>query len=262
MSDPPPLRDDCFALPPGVHWVPVEDALARLRAGLAPVAGVETVPLAAAEGRVLAADLHAARANPPCANSAIDGYGFAAASLAPDARALPLHPGRAAAGVPFAGTVPPGQALRILTGAMLPAGVDTVVLEEDCVTDGATVRFARAPKPRANTRPAGEDVRAGRAGAARRASPAPAGPRARRRAGLGAVAVRRPLRVGVLSTGDEIGPPARRSSRTRSTTRTAPCCSRCSSAGAWSRSISAMQATARARWRRRSTGGRPRRRRS
>ena len=87
-------------------------------------------------------------ANPPAANAAVDGYGFAHASLGAGPHVLPLVPGRAAAGAPFAGAVPPGRAVRILTGALLPEGVDTVVLEEDVARDGGTVRFARAPKPR------------------------------------------------------------------------------------------------------------------
>ena len=128
---PPPLRNDCFALPPGVDWVPVDAALARLRDGLSVRTGVEAVPIGAAGGRVLAEPLIAARANPPRANSAVDGYGFAHGSLAEAPHVLPLVEGRAAAGAPFEARVPAGAAVRILTGAILPEGVDTVVLEED-----------------------------------------------------------------------------------------------------------------------------------
>ena len=74
---PPPLRDDCFALPAGVDWTPVEEALAGLRARLRAVVGQESVPLYAALGRVLAADVVAKRSNPPLPNAAVDGYGFA-----------------------------------------------------------------------------------------------------------------------------------------------------------------------------------------
>jgi molybdopterin molybdotransferase len=202
----PPFRNDCFALPPGVNWVPVDEALARLRDGLGPVAAVETAPLAAAGGRILAADVAARRAHPPCANSAVDGYGFARAGLAPGPQELPLAPGRSAAGAPFGGAVPPGRALRVLTGARLPEGVDTVVLEEDVARDGAAVRFERAPKAGANTRAAGEDVAEGatvlRAG--RRLGPQDLALAAS--VGLGALPVRAALRVGVLSTGDELRP--------------------------------------------------------
>ncbi len=206
---PPRLRDDCFAMPQGVKWVPVDDALERLRAALVPITQTETLPVALASGRVLAADCIARRSNPPRPNSAVDGYGFAHAANGTGVQRLPLVAGRAAAGQPFGGTVPEGHAIRILTGAILPEGVDTVVLEEDCATDGATVAFDGPVKPRANTRKAGEDVTEG-------AVALSAGHRLRApdlallsALGIAEVEVFRPLRVGVLSTGDEIiGSPA------------------------------------------------------
>ncbi|ETX30317.1 gephyrin-like molybdotransferase Glp [Roseivivax isoporae] len=201
---PPRLRDDCFAMPQGVAWIPVDDALARLRAGLHAVTGSHTVPLADAGGRVLAREVTALRSNPPAANAAVDGYGFAHASIGVGPQRLPLVRGRAAAGQPFAGAVPPGAAVRILTGAILPEGVDTVVLEEDCASDGAAVVFDGPVKPGANTRRAGEDVVAGTpafgAGHVLRA------PDLALLSALGVseVPVRARLRVGVLSTGDEL----------------------------------------------------------
>ena len=201
---PPRLRDDCFAMPQGVAWVPVDEALARLRAALHPVTGRETLPVAGAAGRILAEPCTARRANPPAANAAVDGYGFAHAATGEGVQRLPLLEGRAAAGQPHAATVPPGSALRILTGAILPEGVDTVVLEEDTATDGRMVAFDGPVKPRANTRRAGEDVAAG-------AEVLPAGHRLRppdlallSALGVGRVAVHRRLRVAVLSTGDEL----------------------------------------------------------
>jgi molybdopterin molybdotransferase len=203
MIAPPPLRNDCFAMPQGVDWVPVEAALARLQAALHPVTTVETLPTAQAGGRVLAANCIARRANPPMPNAAVDGYGFAG-PMPEGARHLPLLAGRAAAGQPYGHAVPPGHAIRILTGAILPEGVDTVVLEEDCATDAGTVAFHGPLKRGANTRNAGEDMAAG-------APALSAGHRLRApdlallsALGIGAVQVFRPLRVGVLSTGDEI----------------------------------------------------------
>ncbi len=209
-ADPPRrrLRDDCFALPAGVDWIPVDVALARLRDGLAPVAGVETAPIASAGGRILAAPLRALRASPPAANSAVDGYGFAHAAMLASGGALRLAPGRAAAGAPLAGLVPPGAAVRILTGAILPEGVDTVVLEEDVTRNGDTLLFEPRLRPGANTRPRGEDVAAGAriAGAGERLSPQHLALAVA--VGLETVEVRRPLRVAVLSTGDELADPA------------------------------------------------------
>ncbi len=202
----PALRDDCLALPAGVEWTPVEVAAARLRESLACVTGAERAPVASAGGRILAADAVARRSNPPAANAAVDGYGFALASLGAAPR-LPLVEGRAAAGAPFPSPVPPGHAVRILTGALLPEGVDTVVLQEDVRLDDGCVTFGAGLKPGANTRKAGEDVGAGDVAlpAGRRLTP---GDLALLTAvGLAEVELRRPLRVGVLSTGDELAEP-------------------------------------------------------
>ncbi len=200
---PPPLSNDCFALPAGVDWTPVDDALELLRTRLTPVMGVETVPLEAALGRVLAQDVAARRANPPQPNTAVDGYGFAGGRPA-GAHVLPLVEGRAAAGVPFDGAVPAGQAIRVLTGAALPDGVDTVILEEDVNTDGRQIAFNGPLKQGANTRRAGEDVQAGAVilTAGRVITPADLALAAA--TGLAELPVRQPLRVGVLSTGDEL----------------------------------------------------------
>jgi len=206
---PPPLRDNCFALPPGVTWMPEEEALERLRASLAPVVGRESVDLAEASGRVLSDPVTARRANPPGANAAVDGYGFAHAATGAGPQEMPLVEGRAAAGAPFAGAVPAGSALRILTGALLPEGVDTIVLEEDTTTDGTRIAFHGPVKRGANTRRAGEDAAAGAEllPAGRRLTPADLALVAA--TGGEKLRVFRRLRVGVLSTGDEIAAPGK-----------------------------------------------------
>lgn len=206
MTAPPPLKNDCFALLPGVDWTPVDDALALLRDRLGPVTAIETVPLADAAGRVLAADAVALRANPPQANTAVDGYGFAGA-MPEGLHQLPLIAGRAAAGVPFAGVVPPGHALRVLTGAALPEGVDTVILQEDVAAGPDAIAFHGPLKRGANTRRAGEDVMAGAAALEAGRTLTPADLALLAAVGLDAVQVRRRLRVAVLSTGDEVVEP-------------------------------------------------------
>jgi molybdopterin molybdotransferase len=184
----------------------VDEALARLRDGLALVTAAEMVPIADAFGRVLARDVAARRSSPPGANAAVDGWGFAHAALPADG-VLPIEPGRAAAGAPFGRPLPAGRAVRILTGALLPEGVDTVVLQEEARAADGRVALPGAPKPGANTRRAGEDVEAG-------AVALPAGrtlgaPELALLASVGVaeVALRERLRVGVLSTGDEIAEP-------------------------------------------------------
>ncbi|MXQ09586.1 molybdopterin molybdenumtransferase MoeA [Alphaproteobacteria bacterium GH1-50] len=201
---PPPLKNDCFALPPGVDWTPVDDALDRLRASLDCRVASNVRPLAGAEGFILAEDAIARRSNPPAANSAVDGYGFAALSTGDGPQTLPLAEGRAAAGAAFPGTVPEGHALRILTGAILPQGVDTVVLEEDVTTDGKDIAFQGPIKAGANTRKAGEDVAAGDVALAAGKRLGPAELALLSAVGASEVTVFDRLRVGVLSTGDEI----------------------------------------------------------
>lgn len=204
---PPPLKDDCFALPAGVDWLPVDDALARLRRSLAPVVSQSRIAVDACLGQVLAADVSALRSNPPAANTAVDGYGFAHSATGAGPQEFPLVDGRAAAGSPYTGSVPHGSAIRILTGALLPPGVDTVVLEEDTNADGARIAFNGPIKPFSNTRKAGEDVEEGhtllRAG--RRLNPADIALLSA--TGVRDVPVFRRLKVAVLSTGDEIATP-------------------------------------------------------
>ena len=203
---PPPLSNDCFALPQGVNWTPVDEALALLRGRLRPVTRAEAVPLSEALGRVLAEDAIALRSNPPQPNTAVDGYGFAG-GRSEGAHVMPLVAGRAAAGVPFNGVVPPGQAIRILTGAALPEGVDTVILEEDVRTDGASVAFNGPLKSGANTRKAGEDVAAGDVILPAGRVLTPADLALASATGLAELLVRKPLRVAVISTGDELVDP-------------------------------------------------------
>ncbi|WP_420551083.1 molybdopterin-binding protein [Litorivicinus lipolyticus] len=201
-----PLRNDCFALPPGVNWTPLNEALERLAARLHPVVeSAGSVALADAVGRVLAADAVAPRAHPPSSNSAVDGYAFLGPISDVPAR-LPLVDGRSAAGVPYDGAVAAGEAIRILTGAVMPAGTDTVALDEDSELVDGCLLLRGTLKAGANRRKAGEDIQVGDAIVA-------AGTRLNAThiavlasVGIGAVEVYRPLRVGVLSTGDEVKP--------------------------------------------------------
>ena len=197
------LADDCFALPPGVAWTPVDTALAHLRAALVPVTGTEEAVLGDAAGRILAEPVRARRDTPPAANAAVDGYAFAF-SEAGEGVELILAEGRAAAGAPWSGRLGAGTALRILTGAELPAGADTVVMDEDCTLGDGRVAFAPPRKAGANVRPAGEDCAAGARilPAGRRLTPADLARLAA--AGVARVRLHRRLRVGVLSTGDEL----------------------------------------------------------
>ncbi|HET6468174.1 MAG TPA: gephyrin-like molybdotransferase Glp [Geminicoccaceae bacterium] len=200
------LGDDCFAY--GGRRLAVREALALLRERVIAVVGSERVALAAAGGRCLAEPLVAARDVPAFDNGAVDGWAFAHEPRMATARVrLPVVPGRAAAGHPFREPLPPGTCLRLLTGAPMPAGADTVVLQEEAELQDDAVLLPAGVRPGANRRRAGEDIRAG-------STVVPAGTRllpqhvgVAAALGLGTVAVFRELRVAVLSSGDELVEP-------------------------------------------------------
>jgi molybdopterin molybdotransferase len=183
--------------------LPLEDAQARLL-GLAEPLPMEELASEAALGRYLAAPLAARRTQPAADQSAMDGYAVAAGDLAGPWRVI----GESAAGHPFAGTVSPGQAVRISTGALLPAGAGCVILQEDVAREGDTVRLTGEPPspPGKHIRPRGMDFVSG-------ASLLPAGTRIgpaqlalALSAGHQALPVRRLPRVAVIDSGDELAP--------------------------------------------------------
>lgn len=140
--------------------IPVEEALARLFALIAPLE-VEEVPLRAAAGRVLREAQTAARAQPPFAASAMDGYALRRADARPGARLRVVA--EAAAGRAAAQPLPPGAAIRIFTGAPLPQGADLVVIQENTRREGDDVIIETAPGPSDadHIRPAGGDFAQG-----------------------------------------------------------------------------------------------------
>jgi molybdopterin molybdotransferase len=199
------LSDDCFAF--GGALLTVADALAEIEARVAPVVETETVPLTAAAGRILARDVIATMNLPPHDNSAVDGYAVAHADLIPDHDTVMPVTGRAAAGHPLERPARRGEAIRIFTGAPMPDGTDTVMMQEDCTFEDGRVRLRPGIRRGANRRHAGEDVTEGEVAL-------PAGQRLRApdlglAAALGRheLCVFRPLRVALLSTGDEVRDP-------------------------------------------------------
>jgi molybdopterin molybdotransferase len=140
--------------------LPVEEALARVLAVPRGPLRRETVPLLQAYGRTLAADLAAKRTQPPKAVSAMDGYALRAEDAGAPGSCLTII-GESAAGRGFLGKVGPHEAVRIFTGAPLPEGADTVVIQEDTKIDGTSVVIDEPAKPHAYIRPAGLDFREG-----------------------------------------------------------------------------------------------------
>lgn len=203
QAAPPPLRNDCFAMPRGAEWTPVDQALNHLRTALHPVTTPEHAPVATISGRILSADVTANRSHPPHPNAAVDGYGFkgpAASGL----QSRPLVNGRAAAGDPYEGTVPDGHAIRILTGANIPKGVDTVILQEDVSIQNDAIHFHGPLKGGANCRKAGEDMQIGQPILRKGRQITPADIGTLTAAGVANIPVQSQLRVGILSTGDEL----------------------------------------------------------
>jgi len=202
MSTTKKLKNDCFALPAGVDWTPLDDALLHLETSLSPIIETEALPINLAVGRILAGDLKAGSDSPPFSNSAVDGYAFRFA----DARGkyLDLKQGRSAAGHPFSEAVDKGQAVRIFTGAVLPMGTDTVVLQEDVQIEGNKIYFENSLKLGANTRAVGEDIKKGQVIALKRDLMTAFMAASSISSGIRRAKVYRKLRVGVFSTGDEL----------------------------------------------------------
>jgi molybdopterin molybdotransferase len=185
-----------------VALMPVADALAAILAGAEPLAQ-EMVALEAAYHRTLARDVAARRTQPPQAMSAMDGYAVRAADAARVNARLKVI-GEVAAGRPFDRALGEGEAARIFTGGVIPAGADAVVIQEDTVVDGTSITITEAASPGRHIRPAGVDFRQGDVllKAGRRLSD--------RDLSLAAsmnfpeLPVRRKPKVALLATGDEL----------------------------------------------------------
>ncbi len=192
----------------GDRNISVAGARAAIAAALRPIVEVETVALTQAVGRVLAADVISPIDVPAHDNSAMDGYAFAGSELAISTDTVLRNAGIVYAGTPFAGRVGAGECLRIMTGAVMPAGLNTVVPHEQCQVDGDNVRIATGTlKAGENRRLRGEDLAAGRPAllAGRVLRPADVGLVAS--LGIETLSVCRRLRVALFSTGDELRAP-------------------------------------------------------
>jgi molybdopterin molybdotransferase len=186
----------------------VDEAVKQIAAALAPVPDIETAPLARADGRVLVRDLVASTALPPFTNSAVDGYAVRFADVAAAAGAPIGIADRVMAGGAAKGAILPGQTVRIFTGAPMPEGADTVFMQEDVrVEDTGRISFPEGLRRGANVRPAGEDIPVGQIVLPKGRRLRPQDVAVCAALGLTEVEVRRPVRVAIISTGDEIVSP-------------------------------------------------------
>lgn len=182
----------------------VEQAVLHIRSALHPLEGNETCSIMDAWQRIVAAPVISPLNVPPHANSAMDGYAIKATDL-PSSGSITLSvTGEAFAGNPFNGTLNPGQAIRIMTGAVIPDGADTVLMQEKVERNGETITVETGHKAGENVRHVGEDIRQGaevlvpgkKIGAAEMGLLASLG--------IGEITVKRKLRVATFSTGDEL----------------------------------------------------------
>ncbi|SFO80375.1 gephyrin-like molybdotransferase Glp [Pseudomonas borbori] len=189
----------------GNNLRPVDEAIAELLARAPAPPPVERVTLNQALGRVLAEPLYAPFEVPAWDNSAMDGYALRAADLPAAGGCLPLA-GRIAAGDAAAQALPAGHAVRIFTGAPLPSGADSVVMQEQCRLEGGQVWLPPVPGGE-HVRRRGEELAAGTQvlGVGQRLRPQELGLLAS--FGIDRVAVYRRLRVGLLSSGNELREP-------------------------------------------------------
>lgn len=199
------LTDDCFAF--SGPLLPLREMERLIDERIEPVRDTETLPLRSARGRVTAADVIAPVDLPPFDNSAVDGYAVRHADLAIDDDTRLAIVGRLTAGARAEMTLVPGQAIRIFTGAAMPAGADTVFMQEDVTLDNDHVIVPKGLALGANRRLAGEDVPVGRV-----VLPAGTVLEAQHIAllaalGLTEIVVRRRLKVAIFSTGDEVVEP-------------------------------------------------------
>ncbi len=199
------LSDDCFAF--NRPLLPVTEVERLIGERVAPVAGRDIVKLHEAAGRVLAEDIVAPVDLPPFDNSAVDGYAVRADDLHSDGETRLRIVDRVTAGRAATHALKAAEAIRIFTGAPMPAGADTVFMQEDCRVEDSWVIVPSGLKRGANRRLAGEDLRGG-------AVALPAGRRLGVQhvalvaaLGLTELAVRRRVRVALFSTGDEIVEP-------------------------------------------------------
>lgn len=199
------LADDCFTH--DKDRLRHEEVIAILQQRLGPIANTEKLNLSEISGRILAENLYATRPIPAHDNAAVDGFAVNSADLDADQPTSLEVASLVSAGVQTqVPTHKPGTATRIFTGAIMPIGADTVLMQEDCKTDEAGTRVLIPPgiNPGANTRLAGEDVRQGDLLCSEGKRLKPADMARIASAGINSVSVRKKLKIAIISTGNEL----------------------------------------------------------
>ncbi len=204
MSNATVITRGCGADTHAAKALTVEQARQRIMAAVEPVAGVEKIALRSALGRILAEDVYSPIDVPAHTNSAVDGYALIQADLPVDGAVSLRAIGTSWAGRPFSGRVRSGECVRIMTGAALPAGADTVAMQEHVQVENDAIRIGPGLQPGDNVRAAGEDLAQGQLALAQGKQILPPELGLLASLGMAEVAVRRRLRVAFFSTGDEL----------------------------------------------------------
>ena len=184
--------------------MPVDKAREVIARFLAPLSAVERLNVRAALGRVLAEDIISPIDVPAHDNSAMDGYAVRFSDLNASEETTLAVAGTAFAGAPYSGAVPPGACVRIMTGAVVPRGADTIVMQEHVKARDGQVTVGMGHRKGQNLRCAGEDLAAGQVALMRGALMRPAEIGLAASLGIAEVPVYRKLRVAFFSTGDEL----------------------------------------------------------
>ena len=204
MSTSPTLRELSCADDYDPNSMPVPKAREVIAKFLSPISTVERVAVRAALGRVLAEDVISPVDVPSHDNSAMDGYALRFADLKADGKVTLTVAGSSFAGVPYPAAVNEGEAVRIMTGGVVPAGADTIVMQEHVEAKDGQVTVGGGHRKGQNLRKAGEDLQRGQP-ALRRGQPLrPAEIGLIASLGIAEVPVYRRLRVAFFSTGDEL----------------------------------------------------------
>ncbi len=190
------------------QFLSVSEVQKRIISDIRAIDGTEQISLRQALNRILAKDVTATFDTPPCDNSGMDGYAFSSNELSDIAGQSSLTlsiAGQSFAGHPYTGKIASGEAIRIMTGAQVPGDVDTVVMQEHTETpDDNTVKITTIPKPFANVRKAGDDLKTGQIFLTRGKKLSPTDLAFLATQGIAEVQVTRKLRVAFFSTGDEL----------------------------------------------------------
>lgn len=203
MHNNTPANNDCDS--PGLQdLLSVDEALAQIRQTIHPIRGTECCPLKSSYNRIVAVPVTSPIDVPGHDNSAMDGYALNSADLPRSGEAQLRVVGSAFAGNPYTGNVARGEAVRIMTGAVVPPGTDTVIMQEQVSRDADTIRIGAGHKAGENVRRIGEDIARGGVvlEQGRKIRAAEMGLLAS--LGVAEVSVYRKLRVATFSTGDEL----------------------------------------------------------